>query len=332
MADLPGNLKAFLAAAVLMAAVSLALVEGGVIGDDDNEQTQVGAATVTPAVLGESESPVAATPAPTVSPTPSPQAREQEPVPLVASRPITWLVEVPILMYHRILPAMPDDESAPQETVTVAEFEEQLSYLECAGFSAITVAEMFDALEGHGPLPERPIVLTFDDGWAEHYSYAFPLLRSHGLVGSFSIASGLVGANEAYMTWDQVEEMSGGGMEMLSHTVSHYDLNTPDDDETGRRELTRSRADIERHTGQSVRFFVYPSGEPFRSGTEERQAEVVEMLENAGYRGALLAGPGHTMQDPAAPFTLHRMRVTGGLPLAVFAGSFFGPAPDEAGC
>ena len=64
-----------------------------------------------------------------------------------------------------------------------------------------------------------------------------------------------------------------------------------------------SKATLQAHVGHSVDYFVYPSGEPFRSGTADRQAQVVQMLKNAGYRGALLDNNGYGAQDPAHPGT-----------------------------
>jgi peptidoglycan/xylan/chitin deacetylase (PgdA/CDA1 family) len=229
-------------------------------------------------------------------------------------------------MYHHIAPAAPDDEFEARLTVLTSDFEEQLAYLKCAGYTGITVGQLIDAMDGRGALPSRPIVLTFDDGYSDAYTQAFPLLRQYGFPGSFAIVTGFVGGGDgAYVTWDQVREMASAGMEMLSHTVSHIDLGTSDDASV-REELLQSKAALEEHTGQPVRSLVYPSGEPFRSGTPERQTEVVSMLREAGYEAALLAGPNSITQDPGARFELNRVRVSGGEDVATFAASIGGPA------
>lgn len=239
--------------------------------------------------------------------------------------PITTPIDVPILMYHHVAPSPPADEFEARLTVLTADFEAQLAYLRCAGYTSITVAQLVDAMRGVTALPPHPVILTFDDGYSDAYSEVFPLLRRYGFLGSFAIVTGFVGQGDgAYASWDQLQEMADAGMEMLSHSVSHIDLGTSDD-ETDRREMIESKAELEARIGRPVRFFVYPSGEPFRSGTPERQQQVVAMLQEAGYEGALVAGPNSLTQDPSVPFALNRVRVQGGESVEAFAGSIGGP-------
>lgn len=320
---IPNNLKAFLAAFALVTVLSLALVQTGVIGGDSGGSALAGdPSTHTPAVLPASETPAPVTAVPTAAaPTPSP----------TPGPPIAAPIDVPIFMYHQVLPELPADEFDAALTVTNAALDEQLSYLACAGYTPITMQQLFDAFDGRAALPQKPVILAFDDGWADHYANAFPILQAHGMVGSFAIVTGLVDAGGPYMTWSQIEEMSAAGMEMTSHTVSHIDLGTSDD-ATDVDQITTSKADIESHTGKTVDYFVYPAGEPFRSGTEERQQQVVQMLIDAGYRGALLAGPNDVTQDPNTPYALNRVRVSGGEDIYTYAGSIYGPSPDEVGC
>ncbi len=264
-----------------------------------------GAATATPGV----------TPGATASPTPAPHGT-----------PITEPIEVPIFMYHHVAAVAPADEFEARLTVLTADFEEELAYLKCAGYTGITLAQLFDAMGGGAALPERPVILTFDDGYSDGYTDAFPLLKQYGFPGSFAIVTGFVGGGAgAYVTWDLVREMAVAGMEIVSHTVSHIDLGTSDD-ATVWDELASSKALLEQATGRTVQFFVYPSGEPFRSSSVERQQQVVAMLKEAGYAGALLAGPNSLTQDPAAPFELNRVRVSGGEDVETFAASIGGPA------
>jgi peptidoglycan/xylan/chitin deacetylase (PgdA/CDA1 family) len=133
------------------------------------------------------------------------------------------------------------------------------------------------------------------------------------------------------MSWAQIAEMSGAGMEMMSHTVSHIDLGSADN-ATVIDQLQTSKSTLQAHIGRSVDYFVYPSGEPFRSGTPERQAQVVQMLKDAGYRAALLDNNGYGAQDPAHPYELNRVRVSGGEGIYAYAGSIYGPSPDTLTC
>jgi peptidoglycan/xylan/chitin deacetylase (PgdA/CDA1 family) len=307
------NVKAFFGAAVLVAVISVGLVVTGVIGGSGDS-----AAGPSAAVLGQTVTPsTSASPAPSAAPTPSP------------GPPITSPVDVPIMMYHIIGP--PDRPENDALAVSTDDFAAQMNYLACAGFTPITVQQMFDAFDGKAPLPEKPIILTFDDGWSGDYDNGYPILKQHGFVGSYAIVTGFVEGGGPYMTWAQIKEMSDAGMEIMSHTVTHIDLGAMDN-ATDIDQLMQSKSTLETQTGKPVDYFVYPAGEPFRSGSTERQAQVVQMLEDAGYRGALLDDATYGGQDPGAPYELHRVRVSGGEDVYTFAGSIYGPDPDSLGC
>lgn len=296
---------------MLVLIVSVSLVASGIISDGG------GSANVSagpgPTVLGENVTPGASEPTP-------------EPGP---ATPITAPVDVPILMYHIIGP--PDRPENERLAVATADFAAQMAYLDCAGYTPITVQRLFDAFAGTAALPANPIVLIFDDGWAGQFSEGLSILQQHGFVGSYAIITGFVDAGGPYMTWAQIKQMSDAGMEMMSHTVSHPDLGTSDD-ATVIDQITSSKAVLQEQTGKTIDYFVYPAGEPFRSGSAERQAQVVQMLKDAGYKGALLANGVFGGQDPNAPFQLNRVRVEGGEDLATFAGSIYGPPPSEVSC
>jgi peptidoglycan/xylan/chitin deacetylase (PgdA/CDA1 family) len=265
------------------------------------------------------------TPAPTLGPTPVPVTPTPVPPP---GTPITAPVDVPILMYHIIGPA----DAARNEllAVSIEDFAAQMDYLACAGFTPITLQRLFDGFSGKYALPEHPIVLTFDDGWASQYANAFPILRKHRFSGSFAIVSSFADAGGEYMNWAQVRVMSDEGMEVMSHSLTHIDLGK-EDDAIVVNQLTTSKAALESHMGRAVDYFVYPAGEPFRSGTAVRQAQVVQMVRDAGYKGALLASNVFGRQDPAKPYQLNRIRVETE-DVATFAATIGGPAPTPAGC
>jgi peptidoglycan/xylan/chitin deacetylase (PgdA/CDA1 family) len=236
---------------------------------------------------------------------------------------------MPILMYHHVNTAPTASELDRRLTVTDADFARQLAYLRCAGYYSITLSQLFDGMYGGAPLPEKPVILTFDDGYADAYTNAFVHLKWAGFGGTLSVVTGWMGQS-GYLSWEQIREMVGAGMEMVAHSVNHPDLGKEPDDVV-RGQLSRSKRDIEENLGQPAAFFVYPSGEPFRSATTERQRQVVTMVQEAGYRGALTA-TWNLAQDPAAPFALNRVRVSGGVDIQAFAENMGGPDPDAVGC
>lgn len=278
-------------------------------------------------------------PQPSDSPTPAVAAAISEPTPaptparpplvLVSEAPWAGPTVFPVLMYHHVTDAPPTSEMNARLTVTEADFARQLAYLRCAGYYSITLSQLFESIYNGAPRPEKPVILTFDDGYADAYTGAFPQLKQTGFGGTFAIVTGWVG-QPGYLAWEQIQEMAAGGMEMAAHSVTHPDFGLQPDDIV-RDQLSRSRRDLEEKLGQPVGFFVYPAGEPFRFGTAERQAQVVAMVQEAGYRGALTAR-WNLAQDPAAPFALNRVRVSGGVDIGKFAENMGGPAPEAIGC
>lgn len=265
--------------------------------------THTATATVTP-----SPSPTAtpiATPAPTLTPTPSPTATatptpEPQPTPDGVERTL----RVPILMYHYIS-AAPDSSDAIRVDLSVspATFREHLQYLRAAGYETITLRDLVMALQTGAPLPEKPILLTFDDGYRDAYTEAFPALLDAGFVGTFFLLTQPVDAeNPAYVTWDQVIEMHAAGMEMQSHGYTHVDLRARSVDYLVWQMLGSKEA-IEKRTGETVRFFCYPSG---------RYDELaIQVLRSANYWAAVTTHQGADHSSDSL-FELERLRVHGG--------------------
>jgi peptidoglycan/xylan/chitin deacetylase (PgdA/CDA1 family) len=236
---------------------------------------------------------------------------------------------LPVLTYHFVTNRPATDELDWNLTVTEADFVRQVSYLRCAGYYSITLNQLYDAMHAGSPLPEKPVILTFDDGYRDAYTNAFPLLRSAGLGGTFGIVTDWVGQPD-YANWDQLREMAAAGMEIVSHSASHPDLGLQPDDVV-HDQLGRSKLVLEEQLGLPVPFFVYPAGEPFRFGTPERQAQVATMVQEAGYRGAVTTRP-NIWLDPSRPFALNRVRVSGGTDIYKFAEIMWGPHPDVVSC
>jgi peptidoglycan/xylan/chitin deacetylase (PgdA/CDA1 family) len=105
----------------------------------------------------------------------------------------------------------------------------------------------------------KPLAITFDDGWDNQYTYAFPLLTKYHDVATFYLFTNPIGKVEHYLTWEQLKDMQAAGNVVGSHTVMHPYLNKLTPDEL-MHELTASKATIEEHLGTPVVHFAYPFG------------------------------------------------------------------------
>ena len=241
--------------------------------------------------------PPTATPSstPTVTPTPEPQPTPDG---------IVRCVRVPILNYHYVSVA-PEDADAVRRDLSVspAEFEAQLRYLREAGFTSISLHDLMLHLATGRALPDKPVILTFDDGYIDNYQFAFPLLIEHGYEGTFFLITAFQDeARPNYMSWDNVVEMHAAGMEFGAHSYNHADLRGQSADYLV-WQILGPREAIEERIREPVRFFCYPSG--------RYDDQVIAVLHSAHYWGAVTIHQG-TVQCSEAPFELQRVRVHGG--------------------
>jgi len=236
--------------------------------------------------------------------------------------PAPVAIHVPILMYHHISSQPPLAQSQVGLTVTDENFAAQLAYLAAHGYHAVRLVDLFDNLYYGRPLPDRPVVLSFDDGYLDNYTDAFPLLRRYHMVGEFAIIAAYPGITlgvNRYMTWPQITEMAAVGMDIESHTIDHQDLGLLDPAHAT-YEIQYSRGIIETRIHRAVQFMTYPSGEPFRSGTPDAQRRITDLLGQYGYVGALLDPlTPSILQVAQSPYQLPRVRVSNDTTLDQFA-------------
>lgn len=260
-------------------------------------------ATLLPTPTPEpTQSPTAApsaTPLPTETPAPSPTRPLPTLAPQATPDGVQRTARVPILMYHRITD-LPENASASDRDYKIppAQFEEQLRYLRDNGYQSIRLYDLNRYLQGGDPLPEKAVILTFDDGYRDNAVSAFPLLQEYGFTATFFINSQPINDEyPAYMTWEQVEQLSGAGMDIESHSHTHPKLTALSEDEL-LREVRVSKTMIEKHTSRPVRFFSYPYG--------HYDQKVVDTLAAEGFWGAVTLRSG-IAQKSNALFDLARV-------------------------
>jgi peptidoglycan/xylan/chitin deacetylase (PgdA/CDA1 family) len=205
--------------------------------------------------------------------------------------------EVPILLYHH-LGNPPPGERNPSLYVTPARFRATLGALDAAGFQAVTLGRVWAAWHGGAPLPRRPVVLSFDDGFAEQDTVARPALAARRWPGTLNLQLNRVGVRGG-LTRAAIARMRAAGWEVDDHSTTHPDLT-----KVGRARLTAevsgSRALLRRRLGIDARFFCYPYG---RSNAAVRRA-----VQAAGFRAATTIAPGRASARDD-PFALPRFVV-----------------------
>ena len=205
---------------------------------------------------------------------------------------------IPVLMYHRVL-----EDSATHSAhgiwVTAKRFAAQLRSLHKRGFQTITFRDFDKFMRGEQALPARPIVLTFDDGYEDNYTIAFPLLRQYGYRAVIFVVTD---AQHRTNFWDrgevsasllhsrQLQDFSRQGFEIGSHTVTHARLTTISAP-AAQKELEESKESLEQLLGSEILSFAYPYG--------ALDAGVKHLVEEAGYRFAAAAdsGPVRFIED-----------------------------------
>jgi peptidoglycan/xylan/chitin deacetylase (PgdA/CDA1 family) len=186
--------------------------------------------------------------------------------------------------------------------VTPANFEAQLAWLQSQGYESITLTDLVYHLARGWPLPDKPVILTFDDGYRDNYTNAFPLLQEYGYTGTFFLVTGPIDfENPDYLTWDMVEEMHRGGMDFQPHSYRHLDLRGAGKDFLIFEILAPKEA-IQARTGETPRFYAYPSG--------RYDDRTIAVLKSANYWGAVITEQGATHTSDGL-FELDRVRIRG---------------------
>lgn len=217
--------------------------------------------------------------------------------------------KIPILMYHSI--SRYGTPKFKPFTLSPKLFAEHMAYLHQHRYAPITVTQFIAAQTQTGPkLPKRPVILTFDDGFADFYEEALPILRQYGFPATLYVATGFVDgtsrwlqhegeANRPMLTWDQLREISASGIECggHSHTHPHLDMLSPS---AAAREIVQSKRLLEEQLGQQVSSFAYPFG--------HHTANVRRQVQESGCTSACAVK--YTMSlETTDPFALARLMI-----------------------
>ncbi|MGL4772401.1 MAG: polysaccharide deacetylase family protein [Clostridium sp.] len=227
--------------------------------------------------------------------------KEEPEVPKVPEKIIEYVdkapseVRIPILMYHSI-----SDEN-PNNALMVPPkmFDEQMAWLKENDFTPLTLDEAVNAFET-GHVPKRPVIITFDDGYADNYIHAFPSLKNHEMKATFFVITDLTDNNPHYMSSDMLKEMQASGMVIENHTSNHIELNRQNkaqalksikDAQTYLREVIGAKAD----------YLCYPVG--------KYTPETIEICKELGIKAAVTTKGGKAT-TAHGNYELRRVRIS----------------------
>jgi len=197
----------------------------------------------------------------------------------VMSSPLMAQQHAIILQYHHIA------ENTPFITTTKPElFLWQMDYLQREGYRILPLSAVVEAFKSGEQLPQKTVVITFDDAYKSIYKNAFPILKEKMFPFSFFINTKSVGRGENHLNWQQILEMENSGAEILNHSFSHTHLNRIKRGETNQQWKQRVRQDIEtaqdtitHFTGSTQKIIAFPYG--------EYSLQLIELIREMGYSG-----------------------------------------------
>jgi len=209
---------------------------------------------------------------------------------------------VPVLMYHVINPP-PAGAPYPGLYVPSDEFAAQMHALKAAGWHAVTMDQLEAYWTRGVPLgPGKPIVLTFDNGYASQYENALPILKRLGWVGNENIQLSGLPPSQGGLTDAQVRGLLAAGWELDTQGISHADLITLDASQL-KYQVATARQILQKRYGVPVNWFCYPSG--------HYDATVIAAVKAAGFVGSTTVIPGWASPGEDS-YRLPRLRVLGG--------------------
>jgi peptidoglycan/xylan/chitin deacetylase (PgdA/CDA1 family) len=267
--------------------------------------------------LGQAARPAAAAGEEPTSPLPTPGAtapitallemavEPTAPTPTIQPTPdgVERTARVPILMYH-YLSTPPADADTYRKDLSVSPelFAAHLDRLQAEGYTVISLYDLLAHLALGAPLPEKPVAITFDDGYRDNYENALPLLQERGMTATFFVVTDFMDEGRPeYLTWDMAREMRAAGMFIESHGRNHVSLEGKETDYLVWQALGSAET-LEYELGVRPRFVSYPAG--------EYDGAVMELFHGANYWAGLTTRQGdtHSLHNV---FELPRVRVRG---------------------
>lgn len=203
-----------------------------------------------------------------------------------------------ILEYHQVAPDNEVDPDYRSYNVPPEEMTAQLDFLTAQGYHTITLQEYMKARKGKFTLPTKPIVLTFDDGYTDNYTYLLPLLKARHMKAVVYMITNKIGTKD-YLTWKELRELQSHGVEIGSHTANHLPLTSLPPNKR-LEEVKLSKLLLEWNGINTVFSLSYPNG--------AYDDDLPELLREQEYLNAVTGNPGINTTD-TDPYLLYRINI-----------------------
>lgn len=220
--------------------------------------------------------------------------------------------QLPVLMYHSVSRCSEAGVSPYYRTVTSPEaFAGQMALLKAGGWEAVGVWAGLKALRNQGGASRKTVVITFDDGFRDFRTAAFPVLQQHGFNATVYLPTSFIGQQPIQfktvecLTWDEVRELRQAGVEFGSHTVSHPELVRLPWTEV-EKEVRDSKTEIEQRLGARITAFAYPYA--FPRAEQEFVGRLHRLLREVGYESCVTTDIGRASAS-TDPFAIPRLPV-----------------------
>ncbi len=211
---------------------------------------------------------------------------------------------IPILYYHSIMV-----EPGNELRIPPLEFETQMRYLAEQGYNVVSLDQLYQYFYEKGTLPEKPVVITFDDGYEDNYTNAYPILSKYGFTATVFVVTSYING-KGFMSWEQLQELGDRGWQIESHTINHPSLVKDKLNAASlKSELLEAKNTLEKRFGRSVKFFAYPFG--------DYNADVIRAVKEAGYLMAFTTERGWA--DRNNPMQVHRVYAFANMGIEEFA-------------
>lgn len=214
-------------------------------------------------------------------------------------------IRVPFLLYHSVPEELSEDDDILLN-ISEENFRAHMTAVKEEGYNAVTLDEYMSFVTSGTPLPENPVVITFDDGYENNYTVAYPILKELGIKATIFVIAGRVGDHSVkypHFTWQEAAEMERSGLiDIQSHSLTHPDFSALSYAETV-REMRLSKYLVEKNLLKSCDYMAYPYG--------HTSGFCAEVAKKAGYKLLCIVGNNGSNGRDADLSAIRRLNVSG---------------------